>query len=582
MKDIFSFVFCLALLLSYNFSALSQETGYSLRFYGNGDDDIDRVKISIDNPPTPADIGATDFTIEFWMKAIASENPADAITCGETYDWIHGNIIIDRDRVTSKAFGISVAGGVVTYGGLRDGNDWPEIWTICGSTYVLDQQWHHVACQRRRSDGWMWLYIDGKLEAEAYGPQGDLSYPDGAVSDIQPNDPFIVIGAEKHDAGPEYPSFSGWVDEVRLSNVLRYNTDFEPSSEPFSTDSNTMALYHFDEGSGDVINDVSGAVGGPSNGVRKFGGSPAGPEWSTDTPFDSLPPDPNYHPVAQNDQNSTNEDTFIEIDVLSNDTDQNNDSLVIVSFSQPKNGTNSVLPNQNIKYSPNADFFGLDSFRYSISDNRGGIDSAKAFITVIEINDSPQIQSNFPHKIEFEADSSFIFDLDTCVFDVDDMVESLVWSVIDTQAVSVNINQSTHICSLYYTKNENLISDTVYFVVRDLGFLYDTTNSVIVRVNYTGMSGIDNVNPQYFHLTQNYPNPFNPRTTISYSVPYQNHVTIEIFNIWGQRVGLLVDEEKMKGVYTTKFDAQDLPSGIYYYRLNSSNINLVKKMLFMK
>ena len=170
--------------------------------------------------------------------------------------------------------------------------------TICGTTNVLDDQWHHIAVQRRRSDGWMWLYVDGTLEAQANGPDGDISYPDNGVpgnfcgpGGNQPctnSDPYLVIGAEKHDAGPQFPSYSGLIDEVRLSSILRYTSNFIRPSQPFLPDANTVALYNFDEGQGDIITDSSGAVGGPSNGVRRFGGSPAGPEWVTQTPFETF------------------------------------------------------------------------------------------------------------------------------------------------------------------------------------------------------------------------------------------------------------------------------------------------------
>ncbi|MFQ5594260.1 MAG: LamG-like jellyroll fold domain-containing protein, partial [Anaerolineae bacterium] len=271
-----------------------QANGYSLRFHGNGVDDLDRVKIQIDDPANndpgpPADIGAEDFTLEFWMKAYATENTAGAVTCGWNINWIYGNIVFDRDRFSQdRKFGLSIAGGVMIFGVTGDGTG-DRI--ICGSTNVLDGKWHHVAVQRRRSDGWMWLFVDGNLEAQADGPNGDVSYPDDGVpgnycgGPCTNSDPYLVIGAEKHDAGSAYPSFSGWVDEVRLSNSLRYASSFLPPSQPFAPDANTVALYHFDEGSGDTINDTSGASGGPSNGERKYGGSPAGPEWSTDTPF---------------------------------------------------------------------------------------------------------------------------------------------------------------------------------------------------------------------------------------------------------------------------------------------------------
>ena len=272
--------------------------GYALRFHGNGANDIDRVKIQIDDPATttpgpPADIGATDFTLEFWLKATAAENSASAVLCGANDNWIYGNIVVDRDRYNQgRSFGLSIAGGVVVFGVRGDGTGSR---TICGATNVLDGQWHHVAVQRRRADGWLWLYVDGRLEAQADGPDGDVSYPDDGVpgnfcGGPCVDDVYLVFGAEKHDAGPQFPSFAGWLDEVRLSNVLRYTVDFTRPSAPFVTDLNTVALYHFDEGSGDVITDSSGAAGGPSNGVRRFGGVPPGPEWVlSDAPLGSGP-----------------------------------------------------------------------------------------------------------------------------------------------------------------------------------------------------------------------------------------------------------------------------------------------------
>ncbi len=266
----------------------------SLRFHGNGVNDIDRVKIAIDdpanaNPGPPADIGAADFTIEFWMRASAEENGAGAVSCGANIAWINGNIAIDRDRYNQdRKFGLSIAGGRVVFGVSGDGTGDR---TICGTTVVLDAAWHYVAVERRRSDGFLWLYVDGTLEASADGPDGDVSYPDDGVpgdfcgGPCTNSDPFLVFGAEKHDAGSSYPSYSGWLDEVRLSSVLRYAADFTSPQQPFAPDAGTAALYHFDEGIGNAIGDASGTAGGPSDGVRQFGGTPAGPEWSTETPF---------------------------------------------------------------------------------------------------------------------------------------------------------------------------------------------------------------------------------------------------------------------------------------------------------
>lgn len=277
-------------------NAAAGSGGYGLRFFGTGTNDIDRVKIRVDDPATtvagpPADIGSTDFTIEFWLN---TTDGGPAINCSG-YEWIRARTIIDRDRYNQdRAFGIAMTSGRIAFGVAGQGTGRS---TICSSGNIADGKWHHVAVQRRRSDGWMWIYVDGALQAQGNGPDGDISYPDNGVPGpycgtsgsqaCTASDPFLVIGAEKHDAGTQsYPSYRGLFDELRLSRVLRYSeTASSRPTQPFVADANTVGLYHFNEGQGTVINDSSGAAGGPSQGVRNVGGGSSGPAWVTTTPF---------------------------------------------------------------------------------------------------------------------------------------------------------------------------------------------------------------------------------------------------------------------------------------------------------
>jgi glucose/arabinose dehydrogenase len=271
--------------------------GHSLLFDGTGSGNVDRVRIRVDDPSTSLpgprlDVGAADFTIELWVKGTLAGNAAPAIACGANSNWINGNVVLDRDRYNQdRKFGLSFGNGRAAFGVSGSGTGEH---TICGTSNALDGQWHHVAVQRRRSDGWMWLFVDGNLEAQADGPDGDVSYPDNGVpgnfcGGPCVNDPFLVIGAEKHDAGPAYPSFKGHVDELRISTMLRYpSANFPRPVAPFVADSATAALYHFDEGRGDRLFDVMPKATGATDGeVRRA--TPAGyPLWSTDTPFNGL------------------------------------------------------------------------------------------------------------------------------------------------------------------------------------------------------------------------------------------------------------------------------------------------------
>jgi len=75
--------------------------------------------------------------------------------------------------------------------------------------------------------------------------------------------------------------------------------------------------------------------------------------------------------------------------------------------------------------------------------------------------------------------------------------------------------------------------------------------------------------PTEYSLEQNYPNPFNPSTTIIYSIPHQGYVTIEVFDVIGSEVSTLIEGELPPGNYKVEFDASNLTSGIYFYRIQA-------------
>ena len=271
--------FRLAAVLAGGFAASSVAfAAASLHFNGNGAGGADRVQVPVDDPAAAGtglavNVGATDFTIEFWMRARADENTAAPVACGSNSSWREGHVLIDRNRQgAGRSFGVAIAGGSVVFGVRGDGTGDR---TICGSRRVLDDLWHHVAVERRRSDGRMWVWVDGIRDGESDGPDGDVSYPKGAASS-DPSDPYLVFGAEKSGAGLAY---RGYLDEVRISTVLRYRSSFTRPRSPFAPDAATAALYRFDEGAGDVVGDASRSPA-PSRGARAAGRSPSGPEWS--------------------------------------------------------------------------------------------------------------------------------------------------------------------------------------------------------------------------------------------------------------------------------------------------------------
>src|SRR5437016_4907828 len=276
----------------------------SVRFHGTGGGmAVDRIKVPVD-PPAPADVGAGDFTVEFWMKGTLADNVtpsagyrANGVTEVAAIDWIYGNIIVDRDIFgAGPDWGMSIHrdGPLADRGVLRFGteNRPPDLTphTLQGRRQVLDGVWHHVAFVRERGSGIKRIYVDGGLDvASAAGVStGDLSYPDGRDTTLPDSDPFLVFGAEKHgfEGTSIYPSFNGWMDEIRVWSVARSGAEIEAARvQSVAPTTPGLALYlPLEEGSGTALVDATGG-----NVATLFAGVPGNGEWSTDTPLVTAP-----------------------------------------------------------------------------------------------------------------------------------------------------------------------------------------------------------------------------------------------------------------------------------------------------
>ncbi|MBK9099521.1 MAG: T9SS type A sorting domain-containing protein [bacterium] len=92
--------------------------------------------------------------------------------------------------------------------------------------------------------------------------------------------------------------------------------------------------------------------------------------------------------------------------------------------------------------------------------------------------------------------------------------------------------------------------------------------------------------PNEFSLSQNFPNPFNPSTVISYQLPVAGNVTLKVYDVLGNEIATLVNEEKQAGTYEVEFNPSSSikspVSGIYFYRLKSGNYIETKKMVLLR
>lgn len=258
--------------------------GHSLLFNGSLTESGDLLQIQVDDPATATqgpviDVGAESFTLEFWMRAKPGDNPEDGVYCGANEVWRQGNVIIDRNRVgLNRKYGLSIAGGKVVFGVSA----WDDR-TICGTTDVRDDSWHHIAVTYNAESGAMALFVDGDKEATgSVDGGGDISYPDdglpGSCGGLPcSTDTYLAIGSSKRNDTPDY---RGYLDELRYSMGIRYTTSFARPTQRFEEDIDTLALYHFDDGAGSTARDSL-----DRSGLSRVTDSQQYPKWTTSEPF---------------------------------------------------------------------------------------------------------------------------------------------------------------------------------------------------------------------------------------------------------------------------------------------------------
>jgi hypothetical protein len=92
----------------------------------------------------------------------------------------------------------------------------------------------------------------------------------------------------------------------------------------------------------------------------------------------------------------------------------------------------------------------------------------------------------------------------------------------------------------------------------------------------------DGMKARKFNLMQNYPNPFNSSTVFCFELPFPNFVTLRIYDLWGEEIKTLINKALNSGRYSINFIADELPAGIYFYKLNAGSYSSVKKMIYLK
>jgi hypothetical protein len=302
-------------------------------------------------------------------------------------------------------------------------------------------------------------------------------------------------------------------------------------------------------------------------------------------------------PLAADDNFTIAEDTPLIIliaDLLANDSDVETNPPLFESIIS-NNTIGFVIieaGDTSIRYSPETDYSGDDSFNYTIVDDDGGRDTASANITVTPVQDAPGA------FVLSDPLNGSIIDSTSVTFRWKKSVDP------DLEEVTYNfyLSGSVRDTAVYGLSDTVLVFDgNTYF---EAGSSYtwgvnstDGTDSTSCVLTYefstaTVLVGIDEEDniPDVFSLNQNFPNPFNPTTEISYTLPAQKselndalqQVSLVIYDVLGKQVSVLENRDRPPGRYTVKFDASGLNSGIYIYRLEWGQYHASRKMILLK
>ncbi|MBS1492133.1 MAG: T9SS type A sorting domain-containing protein [Bacteroidetes bacterium] len=211
----------------------------------------------------------------------------------------------------------------------------------------------------------------------------------------------------------------------------------------------------------------------------------------------------------------------------------------------------------------------------------------------LQIVDTYLISNGFDKDISVDKNSNNVYFIDYA-----NNISSL--NLLTRQVITFITNNSPASSFFYgynydYTNNRHFVLDAKNFVVSGSLNIYGPSGSLLQtfttgvaprRVIFDLTSTVDIKYISEFvngyELKQNYPNPFNPNTTIRFSIPKNDFVSLIVFDVNGREVENLINENKTSGSYEINFNASNLSSGVYFYKLNTSSFSSIKKMTLIK
>jgi len=280
----------------------------------------------------------------------------------------------------------------------------------------------------------------------------------------------------------------------------------------------------------------------------------------------------------------------VAFNIKATGADVDTDNTVTLSATGVPSGAVWNAGTGDFAWTPNFTQAGSYSVVFTVKDSKNATASVTAPITVTNVNGAPRFDVAGAKQMPdttILAHTNFVY-----TFKAIDPQDDPVTYFFDLQhpASAANLAENAIIVpstGVFGWKPVNQHSGLNYLVVSASDGILTTQSRVVkIGVTYNPLypSDVEKETgiPTSFELYQNYPNPFNPTTNIKYALPKESRVRINVFNILGQEVATLVNSVMPAGYHSVDFKANNIPSGMYIYKIETESFSQVKKMLLMK
>ncbi|MBI5808583.1 MAG: putative Ig domain-containing protein [Ignavibacteriales bacterium] len=270
------------------------------------------------------------------------------------------------------------------------------------------------------------------------------------------------------------------------------------------------------------------------------------------------------------------EGQLLTFDVVASDPDT--DNTLTLSASGVPSGATFVASTGKFSWTPLFNQAGSYTVLFTVKDNKNAVATVPATITVTNTNTPP----SFAVAGAKQMPDTTILGGKNLIFTykaIDAEGDNISYYLQDPKPEGAIIVAST---GVFGWKPSNKQAGKWQIVVLASDGVFSTPSRIayVTVVPDTKVEGEEV--PVSFELYQNYPNPFNPTTSIKFALPKESQVKLSVYTILGQEVATLVNSVMSAGYHTVNFDASNLPSGMYIYKIDAGSFSQIKKMLLMK